>query len=393
VGEKEDREVHIARARALPIGPLPRRIATISVHTSPLEQPGSGDAGGMNVYIVELSKRFAALGIEVDIFTRATSSALPPSAELVDGVTVRHITAGPFEGLSKNDLPSQLCPFASGVLRAEAVREPGWYDVVHSHYWLSGQVAWLAKERWGVPMVHSSHTLAKVKNLTLAEGDTPEPNARAIGEAQVVATADRLIASTADEADELVQLYDADPSRIVTIAPGVDLDRFTPTDPAAARARLGIAPDAVLLLFVGRLQPLKAPDVLLRAAADLLGRDPSLRSRLVVAVVGGPSGNGCAGARGPRRSARPARPRLGRPLRAAREPGRAGRLVPRRRCRRRTESQRVVRPGSAGGAGLRHARRRGSRRRAADGRRARALRGCWSRATIRGGTPTRSPAS
>ena len=286
--------MQIARARALPIGPLPRRIATISVHTSPLEQPGSGDAGGMNVYIVELSKRFAALGIEVDIFTRATSSALPPSVELVDGVTVRHITAGPFEGLSKNDLPSQLCPFASGVLRAEAVREPGWYDVVHSHYWLSGQVAWLAKERWGVPMVHSSHTLAKVKNLTLAEGDIPEPNARAIGEAQVVATADRLIASTADEADELVQLYDADPDRIVTIAPGVDLDRFTATDPAAARARLGMAPDAVLLLFVGRLQPLKAPDVLLHAAADLLGRDPSLRSRLVVAVVGGPSGNGCA---------------------------------------------------------------------------------------------------
>jgi D-inositol-3-phosphate glycosyltransferase len=281
-------------ARALPLPPLPRRIATISVHTSPLDQPGCGDAGGMNVYIVELSKRLAALGIEVDIFTRATSSALPPVVELVDGVKVRHITAGPFEGLSKQDLPTQLCPFASGVLRAEAVREPGWYDLVHSHYWLSGQVAWLAKERWGVPMVHSSHTLAKVKNLTLADGDVPEPTARAIGEAQVVATADRLVASTAEEADELIQLYDADPTRIVTVAPGVDLGHFTPGDPAAARARLGIAPDAVLLLFVGRIQPLKAPDVLLSAAADLLTRDPTLRSRLVVAVVGGPSGSGLA---------------------------------------------------------------------------------------------------
>ncbi|MDX6209125.1 MAG: D-inositol-3-phosphate glycosyltransferase, partial [Frankiales bacterium] len=129
---------------------LPRRVATISVHTSPLDQPGTGDAGGMNVYIVELSKRLALLGIEVEIFTRATSSDLPPVVELVPGVTVRHITAGPLEGLSKNDLPAQLCAFTSGVLRAEAMREPGWYDVIHSHYWLSGQIGWLAKDRWGV---------------------------------------------------------------------------------------------------------------------------------------------------------------------------------------------------------------------------------------------------
>lgn len=271
---------------------LPRRIATISVHTSPLDQPGTGDAGGMNVYIVEVSKRLAARGIEVDIFTRATSSSLPPVVELADGVHVRHVTAGPFEGLSKHDLPTQLCPFASGVLRAEAVREPGWYDLVHSHYWLSGQVAWLAKERWGVPMVHSSHTLAKVKNLSLADGDVPEPTARAIGEAQVLATADRLLASTLEEARELVELYDADPTRVVTIAPGVDLDRFTAGDPLAARARVGVPADAVLLLFVGRIQPLKAPDILLRAAAEMIAADPSLRAHLVVAVVGGPSGSG-----------------------------------------------------------------------------------------------------
>jgi D-inositol-3-phosphate glycosyltransferase len=183
-----------AHPRHLPRRDTPRRVATISVHTSPLDQPGTGDAGGMNVYIVEVSKRLAARGIEVDIFTRATSSALDRIVEIADGVNVRHVTAGPYEGLSKGDLPTQLCPFAAGVLRAEAVREPGWYDLVHSHYWLSGQVAWLAKERWGVPMVHSSHTLAKVKNLALAEGDRPEPTARAIGEAQVVATADRMIA-------------------------------------------------------------------------------------------------------------------------------------------------------------------------------------------------------
>jgi D-inositol-3-phosphate glycosyltransferase len=271
---------------------LPRRIATLSVHTSPLDQPGCGDAGGLNVYVTEVAKRLADHGIEMDIFTRATSSELPPTVELVPGVVVRNVTAGPYDGLDKNDLPSQLCAFTSGVMREEALHEPGWYDVVHSHYWLSGQVGWLAKERWGLPLVHSMHTMAKVKNASLAEGDDPEPQLRAIGEAQVVAAADRLIASTGEEAAQLVELYDADPQRVVTVAPGVDLDVFTPGGTRAARARLGFAQDAVVLLFVGRIQPLKAPDVVLRAAADILAVDPSLRERLVVAVVGGPSGRG-----------------------------------------------------------------------------------------------------
>ena len=273
-------------------GHAPRRVATISVHTSPLDQPGTGDAGGMNVYIVELSKRLAALGTEVEIFTRATSGDLPPSVELMPGVTVRHVVSGPFEGLRKEDLPSQLCAFTSGVLRAEAARDPGYYDLVHSHYWLSGHVGWLAKERWGVPLVHTAHTLAKVKNAWLAEGDRPEPTARAVGEAQVVQTADRLIASTLDEAHQLIELYDADPTRVATVAPGVDLDAYRPDDVIAARAHLGLPLDATVLLFVGRIQPLKAPDVLLRAAALMCQRDPALRARLVVGVVGGPSGTG-----------------------------------------------------------------------------------------------------
>ena len=278
----------------------PRRVAVLSVHTSPLEQPGTGDAGGMNVYVVETSKRLAALGVEVEVFTRATSSDLPPVVEMAPGVTVRHLTAGPFEGLSKEDLPAQLCALTSGVLRAEAAHEPGWYDVVHSHYWLSGQVGWLATERWGTPLVHTAHTLAKVKNLALADGDAPEPLRRVVGEQQVVEAADRLVANTAEEARQLVDLYGAEASRVVTVAPGVDLERFRPGEAGnpqhpgrlKSRAELGVAEDAVLLLFVGRIQPLKAPDVLLHAAAELLRRDPSLRSRLVVAVVGGPSGTG-----------------------------------------------------------------------------------------------------
>ena len=270
----------------------PRRVAMLSVHTSPLDQPGTGDAGGMNVYVVELARRLAALNVEVEIFTRATRSDLDPVVELIPGVHVRHVTAGPFEGLAKEDLPAQLCAVTAGVLRAEAQHEPGWYDLVHSHYWLSGQVGWLAAERWGVPLVHSMHTMAKVKNLSLADGDTPEPAAREIGEAQVVEAADRLVANTDQEAAQLVGLYAADPARVATVAPGVDLDRFSPGERAGARARLGLPADAVVLLFVGRIQPLKAPDVLLRAAARLVQEDPMLRERLVVVVVGGPSGTG-----------------------------------------------------------------------------------------------------
>jgi UDP-N-acetylglucosamine: 1L-myo-inositol-1-phosphate 1-alpha-D-N-acetylglucosaminyltransferase len=272
----------------------PRRVCLLSVHTSPLEQPGTGDAGGMNVYIVQTAIRMAQRGVDVEIFTRATSSEHAPVVELAPGVLVRHVAAGPFEGLGKNDLPSQLCAFTAGVLRTEARHEPGYYDVVHSHYWLSGQVGWLARDRWGVPLVHSAHTLARVKNAALADGDPPEPMVRVIGEDQVVAEADRLIGNTDEEARQLVELYGADPGRTVTIPPGVDLARFAPGNRVAARRTLRIAPDAVVLAFVGRIQPLKAPDVLLRAAAELLHREPALRSRLVVLVAGGPSGSGLA---------------------------------------------------------------------------------------------------
>ncbi|WP_407691296.1 D-inositol-3-phosphate glycosyltransferase [Saccharopolyspora mangrovi] len=270
----------------------PRRAAVFSLHTSPLEQPGTGDAGGMNVYIAQTSRRLAELGTEVEIFTRATSSDIPPIAELAPGVLVRNVVAGPFEGLDKNDLPSQLCAFAAGALRVEARHEPGHYDLVHSHYWLSGQAGWLARERWGVPLVHTAHTLAKVKNANLAEGDSPEPRVRVLGEEQIVDQADMLVANTEFEATDLIDRYDAEPDAVATIPPGVDLEVFTPGDGVAAREELGVAADALVLAFVGRIQPLKAPDVLLRAAAELLQRHPELRERLVVLVVGGPSGSG-----------------------------------------------------------------------------------------------------
>lgn len=248
----------------------------------------------MNVYIVEVAKRLAERGIEVDIFTRATSRALSPEVEVDPGVRVRHVAAGPFEELSKTELLARIPEFTSGILRTVVGREAGTYDVLHTHYWLSGQAGASLRRRLGVPLVHSMHTLAKVKNAALAVGDAAEPTARILGEEQVVASADRLVANTAGEAVQLVELYGARPERIGVVTPGVDLTKFRPGSWRLARRRLGLPTDAVVLLFVGRLQPLKAPDVLLRAAATMIADAPELRSRLVVAVVGGPSGSACA---------------------------------------------------------------------------------------------------
>lgn len=276
----------------------------ISVHTSPLDQPGTGDAGGLNVYVVETAKRLGRMGIEVEIFTRRTSAALAETVQLSPGVLVRHIDAGPYEGLSKNDLPGQLCAFAAGVMRHVAHSPEGHYDLVHSHYWLSGQVGWLAADRWDVPLVHTMHTMARVKNAALAEGDRPEPGGREIGEEQVVRAASLLVANTPREAHELVELYDADPSLVEIVSPGVDLATFTPGDKKAARAAVSLPEDAQIVLFVGRIQPLKAPDVLLRAVARLLEGDPGRRDHLVVAVLGGPSGTGLERPRGLQQLAR-----------------------------------------------------------------------------------------
>jgi D-inositol-3-phosphate glycosyltransferase len=274
--------------------PFPRRIATVSVHTSPLEQPGTGDAGGLNVYVVEVARRLAARGVEVDVFTRAVSRDLPPVAELAPGVLVRHLPAGPFDDLDKADLPGQLCHFTFEVLRAEAAYAPGRYDLIHGHYWLSGQVGAVAKERWGVPLVQSMHTLGKVKNAALAAGDAAEPAVRLRGEAEVIAAADQLVANTDEEARQLIELYDADAGRVATINPGVDLAVFRPGSQQEARGRLGLSRDGVVLVFAGRVQPLKAPDIVLHAAARLIRDEPRLAGRLTVAFVGGPSGSGRA---------------------------------------------------------------------------------------------------
>ncbi|WP_460543111.1 D-inositol-3-phosphate glycosyltransferase [Glycomyces halotolerans] len=261
----------------------------VSVHTSPLAQPGTGDAGGMNVYVLNTATELARAGVEVEIFTRATSSEEPPTTEAAPGVLVHNVHAGPFEGLSKNDLPTQLCAFTGGLLRAEAHNPAGHYDLIHAHYWLSGQAAWVASERWGVPLVQTFHTLAKVKNAQLADGDKPEPHTRVIGEEQVAAEADLLIANTDAEAAELHDHYRAHLDRVNVVHPGVDLDVFRPGDAREAREALHLPSDALVVAFVGRIQPAKAPDVLLRGLARLRHTDPELARRIVPVFVGGPS--------------------------------------------------------------------------------------------------------
>ena len=265
------------------------RIATLMVHTSPLDQPGIGDAGGMNIYVTESAERMAAMGVEVDIFTRRTNKDVADIVEISPGVRVRHLNVGPVDGVTKERLPELI-----GELSEEFTRlvSQDSYDVIHSHYWISGKVAMPAAEKLGIPLVHTMHTMARVKNLTLAQGDSPEPAIREIGEEQVVIAADRLVANTHAEAKELIELYHADPNRVRVVHPGVDLDLFVPGDQDSARSALGLADDAIVLLFVGRIQPLKAPDVLIEAAAEILNRNPELRSRLVVAICGGPSGSG-----------------------------------------------------------------------------------------------------
>jgi D-inositol-3-phosphate glycosyltransferase len=262
------------------------------VHTSPLDQAGTGDAGGMNVYVVETAKKMAQAGVSIDIFTRANKPNLPESIEIADGVKVMHLVAGPFEGLSKEELPSQLGALTIAFMNYQKQLPKDYYSLLHSHYWISGQLGWMVSETTGVPLIHTMHTTAKVKNLNLAQGEKPEPQTRAIGEEQVVKAATGLIANTDAEAASLVSLYDACPDRVFVVAPGVDLQNFLPADgKAGARARLNIAPDAILLTFVGRIQPHKGPDVLLRAAAEMVTHSPYLRAKLAVVIMGGVSGS------------------------------------------------------------------------------------------------------
>ena len=264
----------------------PRRIAMVSVHTSPLTQPGTGDSGGMNVYISSVARHMAQDGVEVDVFTRAGSGDLPPTVVTAGGVRVHHLRAGP-PGSRKQDLTNHLCAFAFALTAHPRFRAA---EVVHGHYWLSGWVGRRLARRRNLPLLQSFHTLAREKNAALTMGEPPEPVLRITAEERIVAAADAVIAPTHHEARVLHSSYGARASRLHVIPPGVDLRVFTPAgDRHIDRQMLG---GGRLLLYVGRLQPLKAPDVAVRTLAALgdLLPDDGIPTRLL--VCGGASGNG-----------------------------------------------------------------------------------------------------
>jgi D-inositol-3-phosphate glycosyltransferase len=263
----------------------------VSLHTSPLDQPGTGDSGGMNVYVRAAAERLAHRGFDVDVFTRRRAPEIAEIEELAPGAQVVHVTAGPRSPIPKEELAPHVSEFLEGVVRR--CRAVGGYDLVHTHYWLSGLIGMRAREAWGVPLVSSFHTLGKVKNYSLARGERPETEERLAGEAEVIAGADRIMAGTPTEAAELVGLYGADPERIRLVPPGVDHAVFFPRSRLAAATGLHMA-DVRLLLFVGRLQSHKGPDIAVRALAEALARDPEATRDVVLAIVGGPSGAGGA---------------------------------------------------------------------------------------------------
>ncbi|MFN2545209.1 MAG: D-inositol-3-phosphate glycosyltransferase [Actinomycetota bacterium] len=269
------------------------RVAVFSLHTSPLDQPGTGDSGGMNVYIRAVAERLAAQGVDVDVFTRCRGRNAPEVEEILPGHRLIQVQAGPCAPVPKEDLQRFLPRFWGRVLERQR-HEGTTYDVVHSHYWLSGWVGRSAKEIWGAPLVASFHTLGKVKNFSLARDEGPEPGARLDGEERVIAQADRILSATPAEAAHLVGLYGADPERIRVVPPGVDHSVFFPRSAEDAKARLHLS-GARLVLFVGRLQPHKGPDVAITALAEAVSRDPRATEDVVLAVVGGPSGRSGGG--------------------------------------------------------------------------------------------------
>ena len=271
-----------------------RRLAILSFHTSPLAQPGSGDSGGMNVYVRELGSALAQAGVACDVYTRRWAADLPAEVAVEPGFTVVHVPAGPAAEVAKEDLPALVPSFTAGVGRR--LRATGGVDAIHANYWLSGVAGHALKHELGLPLVSTFHTLARAK----ADGGTIDAGGsvdRVAAEVEVVACSDAILANGVEESLDLQHHYEAPPERIEIVPPGVDHAFFSPGDRDGARAALGwsspgrisevggrLADKHPVLLFVGRIQPLKGLDVAISALAALERPDAEL------VAVGGPSG-------------------------------------------------------------------------------------------------------
>ena len=257
------------------------RVAVLSVHTCPLAALGGKETGGMNVYVRELARELARMRVTADIFTRSQNPAIPRVVSVADGVRVVHLAAGPQAPMVREAVHDHLDEFIDGVQAFRVARGLD-YDLIHGHYWLSGAVGLVLRERWGVPLVQMFHTLGRLKNDATRDGAEREPDLRIAEETRIVGAADRLVAATAIERAHLVSHYGADPARIAVIPCGVDTTLFTPGDQAAARAALGLD-DRPRLLYVGRLAPIKGLTTLLDGVARLRAEG----SRAHLCIVGG----------------------------------------------------------------------------------------------------------
>ncbi len=264
-----------------------RSVVYLSMHTSPLLSPGSGDAGGMNVYIDELARTMSGRGMDVTVFTRRSDPAAPEVVEAAPGYRVIHVPAGPAEQTPVERLAGHVGEFTEGTYKhidGNGLRP----DVLHSHYWLSGWTGVVLKETLELPLANSFHTLGRVKDLHRRIDEPLSSPMRTLTEQEVIARSDCVIASTPHELDDLLEHYGADPGRLCTSPPGIDHEVFQPADRTEARRWLGLPTDVPIVLFVGRIQPHKAPDVAVEAVARLsVGGGPHL---LVIGGASGPQG-------------------------------------------------------------------------------------------------------
>lgn len=300
-GARADHRVADTMAKRGRLRPAVHALAVLSMHTSPLAQPGTGDGGGMNVYIRELASALARSGVRCEVFTRAERSGLPSLQQVEPGFRVHHVKAGPVAPVAKERLPALVGEWTEGVAAtlSELSDIGGGVNAIHANYWLSGLAGHELKHRLDLPLISTFHTLDRVKAQASAEELTAkEPALRSAAEAAVVGCSDVVLASCSVEAEQLVELYDADRTRIEVVAPGVDHAFFGPGDRTQARRAAGRVldgaaalhdPAAPMLLFVGRIQPLKGLGVAVRALGELRRRGPKL-SRTELVVIGGPSG-------------------------------------------------------------------------------------------------------